>query len=165
MSLRTLPGALRHLFRGTDTPDLLGCTDRELLRRFAEERDESAFVALVCRHGPLVLGVCQRVLRRTADAEDAFQATFLALSRGAASTSWRESVAGWLHDVAWRTATKMKTGEARRRSHEARAGKPLSIVMPDASGDEVGAILDEELRRLPLRYREPLLLCYRQGRT
>src|SRR5262249_23285172 len=83
MSLRTLPGVLRHLFRGTDTADLLGCTDRELLRRFAEERDESAFVALVCRHGPLVLGVCQRVLRRTADAEDAFQATFLALSRGA----------------------------------------------------------------------------------
>src|SRR5438552_1945089 len=76
-------------------------SDRQLLQRFADHRDESAFAALVRRYGPLVLGVGRRVLRRAEDCEDVFQATFLTLARKADSVRWQESVGGWLHEVAW----------------------------------------------------------------
>src|SRR5919197_2768556 len=158
MGTRNLYPFLRHLFAA---PAADGLTDRQLLGRFAAARDEAAFAALVRRHGPLVLGVCRRVLRQEQDAEDAFQATFLALARRAGSGRWRESLGGWLHDVAYRVAAKARAEAARRRAHEQRAGEELADVPAagDATG-ELGAVLDEELRRLPEGYRCPLVLCY-----
>jgi C-terminal peptidase prc len=143
-----------------------GPTDRELLQRFSAARDEAAFAALVERHGPLVWGVCRRALRHQQDAEDAFQATFLVLARKAAAVDWRESVHNWLYEVASRLAAEARTKAARRRRHEGlAAGRARAEVLPEDAGRELAAILDEELHRLPARYRTPLLLCYLDGQT
>jgi RNA polymerase sigma factor (sigma-70 family) len=140
--------------------------DRDLLARLAADRDEAAFAALVRRHGPMVLGVCLRILRQREDAEDAFQATFLALSRRAAALRPRESVGGWLHSVAYRAAQKARVAAARRRKHEALAPTRAG---PDPAAElslrEAGEALDEELVRLPDRFRVPLVLCYLEGLT
>src|SRR5262249_11635454 len=95
-------------------------TDGQLLERFLSRREEAAFEALVRRHGPMVLGVCRRLLRCDHDAEDAFQATFLVLVRKAASVVPRELVGNWLYGVAHRTALKARSMAARRRALEAR---------------------------------------------
>src|SRR5262245_60606268 len=114
--IRTLVGAHHTVHR----------TDGELLGEFRARRDEAAFAALVGRHGPMVLRVCRRVLRHQQDAEDAFQATFLALARNAASIRKQESLASWLHGVAYRMARNAKRAAARRRAHESRAEAPPS---------------------------------------
>src|SRR5437763_9011688 len=95
-----------------------GLTDGQLLARFVATRDECAFASLVRRHGPMVLGVCRRVLRHDQDAEDAFQATFLVLSRKAGSIARRELLSNWLYGVARRTALKARSSASRRRSQE-----------------------------------------------
>src|SRR5262249_57638676 len=100
--------------------DIAGLNDAYLLDRFIEHRDELAFEALVRRHGPMVLGVCRRLLRCDHDAEDAFQATFLVLARKAASVVPRELVGNWLYGVAHRTALKARSMAARRRAPAAR---------------------------------------------
>src|SRR5215471_11104919 len=97
-----------------DTPDA------ELLDRFATRRDADAFTAILRRHGPMVLGVCKRLLPNTHDAEDAFQATFLVLVRRAHSLSTPELLGNWLYGVAYRTALKAKADAARRRTRESR---------------------------------------------
>jgi DNA-directed RNA polymerase specialized sigma24 family protein len=110
--------SIRRLREGEGVRQL---SDRQLLRRFSDHRDETAFGTLLGRHGPMVLGVCHGVLGNEADAEDAFQATFLILARQAASIRKTESVGGWLHGVACRTALKARARSATRHKHEARA--------------------------------------------
>jgi RNA polymerase sigma factor (sigma-70 family) len=141
-------------------------TDGQLLGAFARGRDEAAFAALVRRHGPMVLGVCRRVLRNGADADDAFQAAFLVLARRAAALGPREVLAGFLHRVAFNTARKLREANRRRAAREA----PLAGVAEPAAGtddarDELLAVLDEEVSRLPDRYRVPVVLCDLQGAT
>ncbi|HJT76764.1 MAG TPA: sigma factor, partial [Gemmataceae bacterium] len=107
---------LRHLRKLVAPPGLDALDDGQLLERFVVGREEAAFAALVRRHGPLVLGVCRRLLRDRADAEDAFQATFLVLVRRAGAVVPRERVANWLHGVAVRTALKARATAAKRRA-------------------------------------------------
>src|SRR5207248_1968751 len=141
-------------------------SDRELLERYARRRDEAAFAALVDRHGPLVLGVCRRVLPQRHDAEHVFQAAFLVLARKAAGVRWRESVGGWLYQVAYRLARKARAVEHRRRARERLAANaPRPEPAAALTWDEARAVLDEELDRLPEKYRLPLLHCYLEGQT
>lgn len=140
--------------------------DSVLLARFAEQNDESAFAQLMELHGGLVWGVCQRVLGHCADAEDAFQATFVVLARKAAAISKRNSVRSWLHGVAYRVSRKALQTQAIRRIREA----AVTVAEPATTNDEptwkeVRQVLDEELLRLPEKYRLPLLLCYLEGKT
>jgi RNA polymerase sigma factor (sigma-70 family) len=141
--------------------------DRELVERFVLQGEEEAFAALVRRHGPMVLRVCQRVLHDTHDAEDAFQAVFLVLSRKAASLRRADSVGCWLHGVASRLALKARTQLARQRKHEGQAAveKHVEDPLAELTVREAQAILDEELARLPEKYRAPLVLCCLEGQT
>jgi RNA polymerase sigma factor (sigma-70 family) len=161
-SQRVGPGIAR-LLRAVRTRDAEGHSDGQLLRWFLAGRDEATFAALLQRHGPMVLGVCRRVLRNEADAEDAFQATFLVLVRKAASLSSRAVLGDWLHGVARRTALNARRLAARRREKESAMARP-EAQGPAAEGDWL-PLLDEELRRLPDKYRLPLVLCDLEGRT
>jgi RNA polymerase sigma factor (sigma-70 family) len=140
-------------------------TDRELLEEFAGRGSEAAFAALVSRHGPMVLRAARRVLRHEQDAEDAFQATFLVLARGARAIRKGEAVASWLHGVAYRTAMKAKRSAARRRDHEARRRAAAPPAAPGPTWDEVQAVLDEEVQRLPPCFREAFVLCVLEGKS
>src|SRR5262249_50305538 len=111
----------RHLRRAALLPDGGGMTDGQLLECFLTRRDEAAFEALLRRHGPMVLGVCRRVLRNTHDAEDAFQATFLTLVRKATAIRKPESVASWLHRAAFRAALEANAARRRRRERQVNA--------------------------------------------
>jgi RNA polymerase sigma factor (sigma-70 family) len=140
--------------------------DGELLERFVTRRDSAAFTALVGRHGPMVMGVCRRLLRRREDAEDASQATFLVLAHKAAAVRKRESLPSWLHGVALRIARKARTEDLRQRGREVPAvDVPDADPSSDISLREALAVLDEELNRLPVSYRSPLILCYLEGKT
>jgi RNA polymerase sigma factor (sigma-70 family) len=139
--------------------------DKDLLRRFIDDRDQIAFTELVRRHGALVFGVCRRILEDTHHAEDAFQAAFLVLSRKATALRDPDRLASWLYGVAYRIALKA------RRSHERR---PLTLIneieRADASQPLEGIgnclpLLDEAIHALPAKYREPLVLCYFEGLT
>jgi RNA polymerase sigma factor (sigma-70 family) len=154
--IRRLAGA-----RGAAQPP-----DAQLLERFAAQRDEAAFTALVRRHGPMVLNVCRSVLRHEQDAEDAFQATFWVLARKAASIRRPEAVAGWLYEVAYHVAVQGQADAARRRDVERKA-PPMPHADPtlDMTLRDLRRVLHEELRRLPDKYRLPLVLCYLEGRS
>jgi RNA polymerase sigma factor (sigma-70 family) len=166
MSSRPLQAVVRHIQHVAGYVAGGGLKDRQLLERFARQHDEDAFAELVRRHGPLVHGVCRRVLGHDQDAEDSFQATFLVLARKAGSVRWQDSVHGWLYGVAHQMAKKAKRARLRRRVREIEARRASHpSPSPHAAMRELSAVLDEELRRLPARYREPLLLCYLQGMT
>jgi RNA polymerase sigma factor (sigma-70 family) len=139
-------------------------TDAELLDRFVRHRDEAAFELLVWRHGALVLGVCRRLLPQLQDAEDAFQATFLALVRKAGSIGKREALASWLYKVAFRSALRARE---RLKKSPPQNGVERLAVLPkgELAWGELAPILDAEVDRLPARYRTPFVLCYLQGKT
>jgi RNA polymerase sigma factor (sigma-70 family) len=141
-------------------------TDGALLESFVSRRDEAAFEMLLRRHGPMVLGVCRRVLGNVHDAEDAFQATFLVLARKAASVRPRELVGHWLYGVAYRTALKARAMNARRRVRERRA-RGLQCAQPSADdgAEELLAQLDAALSRLPDKYRVVVVLCELEGKA
>jgi RNA polymerase sigma factor (sigma-70 family) len=143
-------------------PALAAATDGQLLARFLRSRDGPAFAALVGRHGPMVLGVCRRVLGDRHDAEDAFQATFLTLARKAPSVVPRELVGNWLYGVAYRTALKARTAAGRRRARERRAASARVEATPPADHDLRG-VIDHELSRLPAVYRAAVVLCDLDG--
>jgi membrane fusion protein, heavy metal efflux system len=158
-----------HLFvkrlRSTLGPDAGGITDTQLLERFVSNRDEAAFEVLVWRHGPMVLGVCDRLVQHDQDAEDVFQATFLALARKAASVGKREALGGWLHTTAYRTALRVRLRAVQRaRLQELPADVPAAQTNNEVWRD-LRPVLDEEIGRLPLKYRLPVILCYLQGKT
>jgi RNA polymerase sigma factor (sigma-70 family) len=140
--------------------------DRELLEHFLSRRDAAAFAELVRRHGRMVRGLALRVLRNEQDAEDVFQATFLALSRQATSLRPRESLGGWLHRVAFRLAQKARIDAARRRKHEGlAAAAEVADPLAQITLREAHEVLDRELARLPDKFRVPLVLCYLEGLT
>lgn len=159
----------RRLRRLVDAPDEAVASDGQLLERFTTQHDEAAFVALVERHGPLVQGTCRRVLRDSHAAEDAFQAVFLVLAQRAAALERRPSLAGWLHGVAFRIALRARFHAMRRRVMEQPMIEPDKLATADPSTDtdrrEIEEFVDAEVQRLPARYREPLVLCYLQGKT
>jgi RNA polymerase sigma factor (sigma-70 family) len=148
-----------------------GTSDGELLERFVGRRDGAAFEELVRRHGPMVLRVCRRVLPRLADAEDAFQATFIVLARKAGSIVKRASLASWLHGVAHRVALQAR--EREQRHQDTRAPELTETVADGCQREpatevawrDLRPVLDEEVGRLPEKYRAPLVLCYLEGRT
>jgi RNA polymerase sigma factor (sigma-70 family) len=141
-------------------------SDGQLLSRFTRFRDESAFAALVHRHGPMVLGVCRRVLRHTHDAEDAFQATFLVLAQKAGSLARPSLLAAWLHGVAYRTALHARARAVLGAERERKAASMFAAASEsDTTWGELRDGLDEELQGLPEFYRAPLVLCYLQGKT
>jgi RNA polymerase sigma factor (sigma-70 family) len=141
-------------------------TDSALLERFVSQRDEAAFASLMQRHGPMVLGVCQRVLDDPHDADDAFQATFLVLIRKAVTIRKRGSLGSWLYGAAYRIACKARVLAAKRRRHERQVPTMRTTEPSEAFlWRELRPVLDEELNRLPEKLRAPLVLCYLEGKT
>jgi RNA polymerase sigma factor (sigma-70 family) len=146
--------------------DGAGLTDGQLLEEFVRGRQEAALAALVRRHGPMVWGVCRRVLFNYHDAEDAFQSTFLVLVRKAASISAPELVGNWLHGVAYQTALKARARAARRAGRERQVDDlPHSVVTGQELRLDLKRLLDQELNRLPEMYRILLVLCDLEGKT
>ncbi len=165
MSDTALSALVRRIAHAAAGPGLAGEADTELLRRFAVDQNEAAFAALVARHGPMVLDVCRAVLGHDADAEDAFQATFLVLARNAGAIRRPASLAAWLHGVAYRTARKARVAAARRHTHEARVDARETVAADDLTWAEVRAAVHEALAGLGERYRTVLVLCYLDGCT
>ena len=166
VSARTALRQLRTLY----TLGTLGAmTDAQLLDLFLSKGGddaEDAFAALVDRHGPMVLGVCRRMLLSSHDAEDAFQAAFLILARRAASIGRREKLAGWLHGVAVRTASETRRRAARERTRERRLmAVAKAETAPAEDWDDVFPLLDEELNRLPQRFQAALVACELEGKS
>jgi RNA polymerase sigma factor (sigma-70 family) len=159
--------AVVHFVRRAAGPALAAVpTDGQLLESFLARRDEAAVAALVSRHGPMVWGVCRRILGDRHDAEDAFQATFLVLVRRAAAVVPRDLVGNWLYGVASMTARKARQLAARRRAHERQvADMPEPAAADSQQWWDWHDLLDEELARLPDKYRAAIVLCYVEGMT
>jgi RNA polymerase sigma factor (sigma-70 family) len=141
-----------------------GASDEELLERFLGVRESDAFEALVHRHGPMVFGVCRRILHHHHDAEDAFQATFLVLACKAASIRPRNMIANWLYGVAYRTALKARAICAKRRAKQ-RMLCDMADPRTAQESDDLRDLLDRELSHLPDKYRTPIVLCDLEGRS
>src|SRR5436309_8156953 len=166
MPAASLSHVLRHLRTLSQAQATRDLNDGELLERFRVHREETAFALLVQRHGPMVLGVCRRMLADVHAAEDAFQATFLVLVRKAASIRKWDTVASWLHGVTRRIAVKARLRTARDRALERRSlAMPRAEPCEELTWHELRAVLDEELEQLPEKYRTPLVLCGLEGKT
>jgi RNA polymerase sigma factor (sigma-70 family) len=174
MGSRSTGPGIRHLRTLFESGSFAGLTDGELIDRFLD-RDrpaaDAAFSALVDRHGPMVHRVCRGVLGRPneADADDAFQATFLVLARRAGSLRGRDSIAPWLFGVAGRVARKARVSASRRAKHERFAAsarfEPAASTSPDPDRRDDWAALYEEIGRLPATFRAPIVLCALEGRS
>ena len=165
MATSQMSEVIQHL-RRVLLRDGAGLTDGQLLEDYISRRDEAAFAALVRRHGPMVWGVCRRVLRNHHDAEDAFQATFLVLVRKAASIASRELLANWLYGVAHQTALKARATAAKRKGRERQVTEmPEPAVTEQDLWRDLQPLLDEELSRLPDKYRVVIVLCDLEGKT
>jgi RNA polymerase sigma factor (sigma-70 family) len=157
---------IQHLRRTILLRDADGLSDGQLLEAYLSRRDETALAVLVKRHGAMVWGVCRRVLRSYHDAEDAFQATFLVLVRKAASIVPREMVGNWLHGVAHQTALKARATIAKRGVREKQVtAMPEPAVAEQNLWRDLQPLLDEELSRLPDKYRAVIVLCDLEGKT
>jgi RNA polymerase sigma factor (sigma-70 family) len=158
-----------HYLRRVTAPGGPGSvSDAELLERFARWRDEAAFELLVWRHGKMVLGTCRRLLRHEQDAEDAFQAVFLVLARRAGALGRRQSVGGWLYRVAYHLALRARAAGSRRREREQtplRRADHVVDPVEEAAQRELRQTIDEEVNRLPEKYRLPFILCHLGGRS
>ena len=155
LSLRKLGGQLDY-----------DVSDEQLLTAFAQLGDAAALSSLVERHSTLVWGVCRRLLRNTHDAEDAFQATFLVLVRKAATIRDKKALANWLHGVARQTAVRVRALSVKRHARETQlTDLPEQIGCEPDAPHELLAVLDQELRHLPYKYRIVILLCDLEGKT
>lgn len=167
---RPLHGVIQYLRGIAARGDAAHVSDDQLLERFVSQRDEAAFELLVWRHGKMVLGVCRRLLHDTHAAEDAFQASFLMLARRASAIHKRSSVGGWLYKVAYRVALQARAQTLKRTSREApfqEISKVAAIgdAHEEAERRELRFVIDDEVNRLPEKYRVPFVLCYFQGRS
>jgi RNA polymerase sigma factor (sigma-70 family) len=167
MAVVDLAHVLRRLRCMVELRGIAQISDRALLERFFEHRDETAFTALVERHGPMVLAVCRRVLGNSHDAEDAFQAAFFVLAKKGRSIRRRQVINGWLYRVAYRLALRLRADIARQRVEERRAQlfRPRVLSANGAGDADLSRVLDQELIRLPEKHRLPLLLCDLGGKT
>ncbi len=166
MATSQISGVIQHLRRTVLLRDGAGLTDGQLLDDYISRRDEAALAALVRRHGPLVWGVCRRVLGNYHDAEDAFQATFLVLVRQATSVRPRTMVANWLYGVARQTALKARATAARRKGRERQVTEmPEPAAAEQDLWRDLQPLLDEELSHLPDKYRSVIVLCDLEGKT
>ena len=165
MATKTRRGVIRHIRRAAILCED-GGSDAVLLDQFATQHDDDAFEALVRRHGPMVLGVCRRVVGHDADAEDAFQATFLVLARKAGTLIRRDLLGNWLYGVAYRSALEARSRMLRQRSHELPVKDyPQLEQEAQAERNELSELLDRELSRLTDKYRVPVVLCELEGRS
>jgi RNA polymerase sigma factor (sigma-70 family) len=165
MATSALGTVLHNLRRSALVHEEAGLTDGELLECFITRRDEAAFEALLRRHGPMVLAVCRRILRNEADAEDAFQATFLVLVRKAASIRPRTMVGNWLYGVAHRTALKARAMRTTRSAREREAAARPRPEGPAEAWERLAALLDRALKALPDKYRAAIVLCDLEGKS
>jgi RNA polymerase sigma factor (sigma-70 family) len=165
MATGGIHGVVRHVHRIAFLQGAADIPDAQLLRRFADHRNEAAFEAILRRHGPTVLGVCRRVLRNYHDAEDAFQAAFVIFVRKAASIRQGASLAGWLHRTAFRAALEVQ--KMRRRSREKQvSGMPEpAVAAAEPMASDARRVLDRELDRLPAKYRDAVVRCDLEGKT
>jgi RNA polymerase sigma factor (sigma-70 family) len=139
--------------------------DDQLLAAFIASRDESAFQQIVRRHGPMVQGVCRRVLRNEADADDAFQAVFVVFLRKASSVRPGNLLGNWLYGVAVNVARKGRELNARRKMHETQANTPVTFAPGSPETGDLREVIDQELSRLPADYRAAVVVCDLEGRT
>jgi RNA polymerase sigma factor (sigma-70 family) len=166
MATNQMSEVIQHLRRTVLPREEAGLTDRQLLKDYINRREEAAMAALVRRHGPMVWGVCRRVLGNYHDAEDAFQATFLVLVRKAASIASPQLLANWLYGVAHQTALKARATTAKRRARERQVTQmPEPAVTEQDLWNDLQPLLDQELSRLPDKYRVAIVLCQLEGRT
>lgn len=154
---------LRFLDKLQSESVLDSATDGQLLRQYVQSKDDRAFSVLLRRHGDMVFRVCHRVLNHQADAEDAFQVTFLILAQRGSSIRRSSSLCSWLHGVALRTAKNLQRQKCKRTEKEAHQAKSSTVT--DADVNDIWPILDKVIAELPERYRLPVIICYLEGRT